>query len=205
VAVTLKDGHFSSARTAPPCWSTPGSPRFVSLCGRRTHWSARDGKTYLSWRGSRSCGPRFSSVFPVAPGPALEAPDFEHGASIVLQERLERSALRAKIHETGIIAKHDDRVFEVHPEVSFWAMAGRHLQHPKWTWAGFWERLHSLRVQGIELPEDAGGASLAAPDDVLDAAAAAWTAWRLARGIARPVPEPEPEPETSYGARPVTN
>jgi hypothetical protein len=80
-------------------------------------------------------------------------------------------------------------------------MAGRHLQHPKWTWAGFWERLHSLRVQGIELPEDADGASLAAPDDVLDAAAAAWTAWRLARGIARPVAEPE----TSYGARPVTN
>jgi hypothetical protein len=47
---------------------------------------------------------------------------------------------------------------------------------------------------GIVLPDDLGPAGRAAAvDDVLDAAAAAWTARRVAHGQARPLPDP-PDP-----------
>ncbi|MFI6764988.1 DUF429 domain-containing protein [Streptomyces sp. NPDC050355] len=50
------------------------------------------------------------------------------------------------------------------------------------------------------LPDDLGDAGRTPPDDVLDAAAAAWTAHRIACGRARSVPNP---PERDAGGRPV--
>nr|WP_246594095.1 DUF429 domain-containing protein [Streptomyces auratus] len=50
------------------------------------------------------------------------------------------------------------------------------------------------------LPDDLGDAGRTPPDDVLDAAAAAWTADRIARGRARPLPNP---PERTAGGCPV--
>jgi predicted RNase H-like nuclease len=53
-----------------------------------------------------------------------------------------------------------------------------------------------LRAAGIELPDDLGEAGAAGVDDVLDAAAVAWSAHRIARGMARSLPEqPEPGPD----------
>jgi predicted RNase H-like nuclease len=46
-------------------------------------------------------------------------------------------------------------------------------------------------MAGIVLPDDLGSAGRAAAvDDVLDAAAAAWTARRVAHGQAHPLPDP---------------
>jgi predicted RNase H-like nuclease len=72
-------------------------------------------------------------------------------------------------------------VHEVHPEVSFAVLAGRPLAFAKRTWNGHRERLRLLGRAGIKIPErlDAG---LVPADDVLDAAVAAWTATRIARG-----------------------
>ncbi len=42
---------------------------------------------------------------------------------------------------------------------------------------------------GIVIPDQLGPAGQAGADEVLDAAAAAWTAWRVATGIAKGLPE----------------
>jgi predicted RNase H-like nuclease len=82
-------------------------------------------------------------------------------------------------------------VIEVHPEVCFATMAGRPLTHPKSTWAGGEERRQLLASAGLRVPADIGSAGeYAAVDDVLDAAAAAWTAQRYAEGRAVAYPDP---------------
>jgi predicted RNase H-like nuclease len=73
-------------------------------------------------------------------------------------------------------------VFEVHPEVSFRELVRRPLA-PKRTAVGASERRLALAEAGIDLPD------LPYPlEDVLDAAAAAWSANRYARGEALPLP-----------------
>ncbi|GAA1817197.1 hypothetical protein GCM10009835_41460 [Planosporangium flavigriseum] len=49
-------------------------------------------------------------------------------------------------------------LYEVHPEVSFQAMAGKALPHPKHTWAGGSLRRRLLADAGIDLPGDLGDA-----------------------------------------------
>jgi predicted RNase H-like nuclease len=69
--------------------------------------------------------------------------------------------------------------------------AGVPLQSRKSSWAGMTFRRQLLGGAGICLPDDLGAAGeKAAPDDVLDAAAAAWTALRVLRNQARPSPNP---------------
>jgi predicted RNase H-like nuclease len=81
-------------------------------------------------------------------------------------------------------------VIEVHPEVCFAVMAGAPLMHRKSTWAGAEERRQLLAGAGIQIPADIGPAGeSAAVDDVLDAAAAAWTAKRYHEGTAVALPE----------------
>ena len=59
--------------------------------------------------------------------------------------------------------------------------------------AGFRERLALLAGNGIALPDDLGNVGhIAAPDDVLDAAVASWSAERYCRGVAISFPD-EPE------------
>lgn len=105
-------------------------------------------------------------------------------------------ALRKKILE--VEERLEERIFEVHPEVSFAALAGRHLRHSKRSWNGQMERRRLLAAAGIELPDELA-AVRAAPDDVLDAAVAAWSAARKARGVAVTLP---PGPPVQDG-RPV--
>lgn len=89
---------------------------------------------------------------------------------------------------TGVSAV---RVAETHPEVCFAAMADTTLAYAKKTWAGAELRRRLLAEAGIELPADLGAAGgEAAVDDVLDAAAAAWTAARIAAGTAHCLPDP---------------
>lgn len=83
------------------------------------------------------------------------------------------------------------RVVEVHPELSFAELAGAPLSTRKTTWAGAVERHRLLAGARIDLPHDLGGVGeQVAIDDVLDAAAAAWTAQRVAYGQARCLPDP---------------
>ena len=99
-------------------------------------------------------------------------------------------ALRSKILEVDAVAQSDDRIIEVHPEVSFRELAGTHLLHSKRTWNGQMERRRLLEGAGINLPDRLTEAGSAPVDDVLDAAVCAWTAARFAAGQARSLPDP---------------
>src|SRR5262249_29697115 len=82
-------------------------------------------------------------------------------------------------------AAADARFREIHPEVSFCAMNdGRPLAARKKSFGGVWERLDLLRRQGIELTQVDEQVSSRPVHDVIDAAAAAWSAQRIANGSA---------------------
>jgi predicted RNase H-like nuclease len=105
--------------------------------------------------------------------------------------------LRDKLAEANqCLATGQYPLQEVHPEVSFAAMNGRPLEHRKISWAGQMARRTLLDQHGIQLPDELGAAGKAGSDDVLDAAAAAWSAHRIAIGHAGRLPtEPSPGQE----------
>jgi predicted RNase H-like nuclease len=143
-------------------------------------------------------GPRASSVFPAPPLEVRGATTFaeanrslvEIGASKINQQSW---ALMPKIAEAAEAAVTDPRVVEVHPEVSFCELAGKHLTWPKKSWNGAQARRRLLERVGIVLPDDLDGAGAVPVDDVLDAAVAAWSAARVAAGLARTFPDPPEE------------
>ena len=141
----------------------------------------------------RCVGPRWSSVFMTPPREVLRADSY--AAANELAPRL----MGAKISQQAWALRHtifeveqldDPRVIEVHPEVSFATMAGGHLAHAKSSWNGQMLRRRILAEQGIELPDELAGEAGRVPvDDVLDAAAVAWSAARYARGAAGSLPQ----------------
>ena len=150
-------------------------------------------------------GPHSSSVFPAPHPDVLGAPNWQ-AANQISHARIDRGlsrqsfALSGKILEVEVVAARDERVYEVHPEVSFWALACRHLATSKKQWNGHAERRALLAAHGIEIPEDLGNAGTATADDILDAAAAAWSAHRIDVGKATSVPAP---PERDAAGRRV--
>lgn len=134
-----------------------------------------------------------SSVFNAPPRRALAAASYAEAAAITLEvckKGLSRQsyALFAKIREVDAY-EHEQRLFEVHPEVSFRLMApGRPLLRKK-SWGGLNARLTLLADQGIVVPRSLGEADDVGIDDVVDAAAAAWSARRIGNGVARRLPE----------------
>ena len=142
----------------------------------------------------RFVGARRSSVFPTPPRSVLEAATYNealalaqaHGGPGISRQSF---ALAPKILEVDDVASTDDRIVEVHPEVSFRAMADRTIDFPKKSWNGLLLRRRLLEANGIRLPEDLSEGGLAPADDVLDAAAAAWTANRVAQGQAKTLPD----------------
>lgn len=138
-------------------------------------------------------GKRSSSVFHTPHQAVLEAGTYReanrlskkcHGSGISAQAY----ALRSKILEVHPIAARDPRLVEVHPEVSFCAIKGGTLDFAKRSWNGQMERRALIRSQGIVLPDQLSDAGIVAADDLLDAAAAAWTARRIATGTAEVLP-----------------
>ena len=147
-------------------------------------------------------GSRSSSIFP-APDRRLLQFSMYSEASKFSRELSDKGLTRQSFAIFGKIAQADaamsselqSRVFEVHPELCFWAAAGRrHLSHPKRKAVGFEERRAILErvFLGVGIPTRREAARMfpgVSPDDVLDAAIAAWTAWRRARGECERVPE----------------
>ncbi|MFJ8021654.1 DUF429 domain-containing protein [Streptomyces sp. NPDC096311] len=139
-------------------------------------------------------GIRRSSVFLIAPRSAWQEPDYVAAANRCQEltgSRLSRQAwaLAPKLLEARACWLADERIHEVHPEVSFSALAGGvPLAYAKKTWRGQNLRRALLAEAGLVLPDELGEADRIAVDDVLDAAAAAWSAHRIALGIAERVP-----------------
>jgi predicted RNase H-like nuclease len=104
--------------------------------------------------------------------------------------------LHVKLREANeYLATDKYPLHEVHPEVSFAAMNGKPLTHRKVSWTGHITRRALLAKHGIHLPDELDDAGNARLDDVLDAAAAAWSAHRIATGHASRLPtEPSSGP-----------
>ena len=134
-----------------------------------------------------------SSVFNSPPRPVLAAGDYSEAQ--VLSQRVngkgiskQSFAIVPKIIEVDAFID-DERLFEVHPEVSFRLLnGGEMLAHKKTTWGGLHLRLALLQSNGIELPDDLGDANDVGIDDAVDAAAAAWSARRIGAGKAKQLP-----------------
>jgi len=152
-------------------------------------------------------GPRASSVFH-APTPTALARSTHAEASAAQREAtgmglsMQAWRLGPKILDaTPTWIADPERVREVHPEVSFRALADEAPLPGKKTWAGSHTRLALLARAGIVVPDDAGEAGTkGATDDVIDAAVVAWSATRIARGEAVSLPDP---PERDADCRPV--
>ena len=98
-------------------------------------------------------------------------------------------ALKKQIQGVEPLAEVDERIWEVHPEVSFAEASGGPLEWPKSCWNGVALRRGILEAQGVVLSEDLGPGGAADVADVLDAAIAAWSAERIAGGRGRSSPE----------------
>ncbi|MCB5174649.1 MULTISPECIES: DUF429 domain-containing protein [Microvirga] len=153
-------------------------------------------------------GERQSSVFAIPSRRAVFAPDYGEACALALAtseppRKVSRQGfnLFPRIREIDALlqARPDlvPRIFEVHPELAFWALNGRKaLQEPKKVKSRPHEPGLALRrslLAGAGLPTDLIGAKAppgAGPDDLLDALAGLTVALDIARGGGQPFPDP---------------
>jgi predicted RNase H-like nuclease len=195
LGVTLVNGRFHSANVFDTIRQALAEEPESSVVGIDIPIGLGSGNGRpADHEAKRFIGSRSSSVFFTLPEAVYAAAT--HAEAVELARHLtdkgisqQSYALRAKIQEAAVAAASDSRLVEVHPEVSFRALAGAPLTSSKKTWNGVMERhrlLASAEIVVAEaLPGDAGKAP---PDDVLDAAIASWTARRVAQGIAGALP-----------------
>lgn len=211
VVVELRDGRFAEARAGATLRSllpvaAAGGVAVVAV-------DMPLGLLDTGWRRADSeaaalLGPLRRSVFRVPPRAVWQEETYDDargrcreltGAGLSRQSW----GLAAKLREANacLAEPGGERLFEVHPEVSFRALAGgTSLLARKKSWSGQMARRSLLATAGIVLPDDLGAAGRTPPDDVLDAAAAAWTAHRIAHGRAHSLPDP---PEHDADGRPI--
>jgi predicted RNase H-like nuclease len=139
-------------------------------------------------------GSRRSSVFAIPPRAVWSEPDYP-AANRRCREltgkgfSVQAWGLRAKLIEANRYRETCGHpIYEVHPELAFCALSGTPLALSKHTAPGRELRRELLARAGIVLP--AGGPGRGAPPaaDTLDAAAVAWSAWRIAAGRAVVIP-----------------
>jgi predicted RNase H-like nuclease len=151
------------------------------------------GQVATGWRDAdliakRALGRRGVTVFTIPPRPVLECLTYAEanracrdltGKGLSVQAW----GLRRKIAEADEFRRRAAvPLHEVHPELAFAALAGgAPLPDSKHTKAGLAARRALLANAGITLPPKVPGA---AEDDLLDAAAVAWSARRIASGEA---------------------
>ena len=136
----------------------------------------------------RALGRRGVTVFAIPPRPVLECesyPEANRACRDLTGKGLSVQAwgLRRKLAEADEFRRRATvPLYEVHPELAFAALAGgTPLTDSKHTKAGLAARRALLATAGITLPPKVAGA---AADDLLDAAAVAWSARRIASGHA---------------------
>ncbi len=136
-----------------------------------------------------------SSVFMTPPRRVLAADTYAEAnrlARELLGQGISRQAygLRQKILEVDAwVDGAGVTVVEVHPELAFREMLGRPARGSKKTWVGMVDRRAAPGAEGIDVDRlDVPVESAAGVDDVLDAAAASWSARRVVAGTAISLP-----------------
>jgi predicted RNase H-like nuclease len=195
VGVELRDGAFSAAYLSVGLASLIAGGAWAAVGVDMPLGLTADGWREADRAAARLIGARRSSVFRVPPRPVWAEADYAAanrrcrdltGGGLSVQAW----GLRAKVLEADALWADGRALHEVHPEASFAAMNKTPLRYAKTTWAGQSLRRRLLADAGIVIPDEPGDAGRAGPDDVLDAAAVAWTAQRIAAGSATRVPDP---------------
>jgi threonine dehydratase len=160
--------------------------------------------------GGRDCdrqarkfiGIRGSSVFPTPAKSSLSAKTYEdacifnkNSSPDARSISKQTHALFPKLREANAAVDDSiwlqERLIEIHPEVSFCALATTPLNHSKKKPAGADERRNLLDQAGfvnLLAFEKEAKKFHASTDDALDACVAAWSAWRHAHGKAKCFP-----------------
>jgi predicted RNase H-like nuclease len=150
--------------------------------------------------------PRASSVFPPPIRSALNAETRQEACAIqyAVNQR------RIGVQSWGILPKirdwdrylssndiHAQRVYEVHPEICFWALAGGHpMRHKKTKPEGRAERrqllIKEFGDEALIITRRNHSRAEVKDDDLHDAFAALWSAQRIGRNEAKSVPATPP-------------
>jgi predicted RNase H-like nuclease len=142
----------------------------------------------------RALGRRGGTVFAIPPRPVWQRPTYAE-ANKACRELTGKGlsaqtwGLRGKLLEADAYRRTSAaRLHEVHPELAFAAMAGAPLAASKHTEAGLVIRRRLLARAAITLPPKVANAP---ENDLLDAAAVAWSARRIAAAEAVTLIDPE--------------
>ena len=180
VFVALQDGEVAEALVVPAL--VEALDRWPDLAAAGVDIPVglpEGGRRRADVEARRFVGARRSSVWFTPGRTVLESP-WAAGLGVSRQAH----GMRSRIFEVEALAGRP--LYEVHPEVTFRFLAGTGDLPAKRTWDGVRRRLRLLEAAGIHLPDAVGPG--AAPDDLLDAAAIAWSAGRIARGEAATLP-----------------
>lgn len=194
----------------------PGSSSFVAqvlstseLAAQPWTLAAIDIPIGLPDRGAREAdgaarkfiGPRASSVFPCPIRPALNAASWQEACDITYQQNGHRIskqtfAIIPKIRAVDECVRSTDlgqRLFEIHPEVSFASWQGAPMPYAKKEARGHEQRCALItRHFGPEAFASVAAqinSRRVAADDIADAFAALWSAERLLAGAAQRLPD----------------
>jgi predicted RNase H-like nuclease len=150
------------------------------------------------WRAAdvlarRALGPRWPTVFAIPPRAVWGAASYAE-ANQRCRELTGRGlsaqawGLRARLLEADQFRRRSAQpLYEVHPELSFAELAGAPVPVSKHSREGLAVRRALLAAAGISLPARVAGAG---EDDLLDAAAVAWSAQRIEAGAAVMLTDP---------------
>jgi predicted RNase H-like nuclease len=204
VCIVLRNGAFHSARVFASLEAAAKGLSEATVIAVDTPIGFGTGNGRCAEHEAKEfVGARRNSVFLTLPRAVYEAETFAEAKALakaltgkgLIKQSFE---LRKKMFEAEKAAAEDRRIVEVHPEVSFRELGGEVLAYSKASWAGLLLRRQLLGRGCIEIPDDLAASSAnangrsdprrACPDDVLDAAVAAWTAHRKATGIAERLP-----------------
>jgi len=142
--------------------------------------------------------PRASSVFPPPVRQCLSAKNYEDACDISLKvkgKKLSRQSffIMDKIRQVDELMTPalQERIREVHPEVSFWALNNeKPMRLAKKKLTGRQERINLLRAEFANVAEEvAKKPEGVAADDVLDVFVAGWTAAQVLKGNIKTLPE----------------
>ena len=138
-------------------------------------------------------GPRRSSVFPAPVRAVLPARTYQEACDLsraasgkAIGKQLYNILPKIVEADDLVTAELQDRIFEMHPEVSFSELRGGPMRFPKRTADGRAERITALsRAFPAVDPASVASPRGAQADDVLDALVGAWTARRKFAGAHR--------------------
>jgi predicted RNase H-like nuclease len=162
----------------------------LPLGGIPTGWRTADREA------KRRLGPQHSKVFAVPPRPVWDIEDYAAANAECLKitgNGLSRQAfglLKRMLEAELVRDAGPHELFEIHPELVFASLADGLLPYGKKSWNGQMLRRSLLAGAGVLLDDDLHLVGGVPADDVLDAAAVAWCAHKIANRKATHVPDP---------------